>query len=71
VKSIGEMQARAALAEARRGELYLAERAGKLLAALREIHEYNCGCDQPGRHDLCVAQPVASFVILQREERDE
>jgi hypothetical protein len=43
----------------------------ELEAALREIHEYNCGCDQPGRHDVCVAQPVVSFAILQREERDE
>jgi hypothetical protein len=36
VKSIGEMQARAALAEARRGEIYLAERVAELEKALEE-----------------------------------
>jgi hypothetical protein len=67
VKSIGEMQARAALAEARRGEIYLSERVAELEKALREIHEYNCGCDEPGRFGLCVAQPVVLFAVLSRE----
>jgi hypothetical protein len=29
--------------------------------ALADVHEYQCGCDQPGRLDLCVAQPVVVF----------
>jgi hypothetical protein len=35
-----------------------------LVEALREIHDYHCGCDQPGRIDLCVAQPTSAFDAL-------
>jgi hypothetical protein len=34
------------------------------LEALREFHEYHCGCDQPGRLDFCVAKPTSTFAVL-------
>jgi hypothetical protein len=41
--------------------------------ALREIHEFNCGCEQPGRIAYCMAEPVREFELLARlnaKERD-
>jgi len=48
----------------------LAERDGlkeqyqTLRQSLDEVHEVQCGCDEPGRSDLCVAQPPTSFRAL-------
>ena len=39
--------------------------------ALREVHEYQCGCDQPGRLDLCAAQPAIVFEVLRSPLLDE
>lgn len=33
-------------------------------AALYAIHEYQCGCDHPGRTDLCIAKPSHAFEAL-------
>lgn len=32
--------------------------------ALAEVHEFQCGCDEPGRVDVCVAKPVSAFALL-------
>jgi hypothetical protein len=45
-------------AELNRGE--------QLEAALREAHERICGCDQPGRSDMCIAGP--EFAALSAQE---
>lgn len=42
----------------------LSARLERAQEALREIHEYQCGCDQPGRLDLCVAKPHSAFTAL-------
>ena len=36
-------------------------------AALVEVHDFQCGCDTPGRVGRCVADPVSSFEVLQFE----
>ena len=36
--------------------------------ALEEIHLCLCGCDEPGRLDKCVAQPVLAFRVLSTPE---
>jgi hypothetical protein len=53
-------------------ESRLAEVEAELAAtreALEAIHEYHCGCDQPGRIDVCVAQPVVVFAVLSEESQ--
>lgn len=42
----------------------LFKRGKKFENALREVHEFNCGCDQPGEHAICTAQPRSAFTIL-------
>lgn len=39
-------------------------RAERAEEALRDIHEYHCGCKCPGDLSLCVAQPVVLFAAL-------
>lgn len=34
--------------------------------ALREVHEYHCGCDRPGNLSACVCEPQSEFEILAR-----
>jgi predicted ATP-grasp superfamily ATP-dependent carboligase len=36
----------------------------RLREALREIHEFHCGCDSPGNPAKCVCEPVAEFKVL-------
>jgi hypothetical protein len=43
---------------------YVGEWVTPYVAALGEVHEYHCGCDQPGNPSLCVATPVSEFAIL-------
>lgn len=32
--------------------------------ALDEVHEYQCGCDEPGNPAICVAKPEVTFQAL-------
>lgn len=41
-----------------------AARHTQTVEALAEVHEYHCGCDQPGRLGLCAAQPTSTFAVL-------
>jgi hypothetical protein len=42
----------------------LAARVAELEAALREVHEFHCGCDRPGNPVTCVATPVLEYAAL-------
>jgi hypothetical protein len=42
----------------------LREQRDRAFVALREIHEYHCGCEAPGALSRCVAQPVLLFALL-------
>lgn len=34
------------------------------LAALRDVHTFDCGCDRPGDPQVCVATPHDAFRVL-------
>jgi hypothetical protein len=37
--------------------------------ALEEAHDKVCGCDDPGRHDWCIAQPRDLYALLNPETK--
>jgi hypothetical protein len=42
----------------------LVTRLGTLETTLHAAHETQCGCDDPGRPDFCVAQPRELYALL-------
>jgi len=61
---------RLALIDLRREALKAEAQLAQVERALREIHEYHCGCDTPGQLDRCVAQPVVPFAALHQGETE-
>lgn len=57
----------AALTRARVAEA----RVKALEAALREVHEFHCGCDRPGNPASCVATPIEEFAALAVKDSSE
>jgi hypothetical protein len=47
-------------------KVYERELLADAIQALREIHEYHCGCDRPGNLSACVATPTGEFEALAR-----
>jgi hypothetical protein len=47
----------------------LVARLTQLEDGLEEAHEKVCGCDDPGRHDWCIAQPRDLYALLNDETK--